>query len=210
MIILGLRLKIQIKFYWNPSNGFREEVIKSLRVHGDHFWRIDLKKTLSVAEDVGILFPVTFRRFPFRGCIGEVEKWVSQSEARAAIFVDGSAKKAQAWLRMLRSCVQSSFLNIHSEAAEKESFCFACWSTDTYGRFDIWLADTLLYSPLQYCCMDSRRFIWIFGFIPAQNVQVSAILPNKNTDCIMWFMPTWASCLVKFHTENAGEGLIYI
>ena len=29
---------------------------------------------LSVAEDVGILFTVTFRRFPFRGCIGEVEK----------------------------------------------------------------------------------------------------------------------------------------
>ena len=44
MIVLGLRLKIQNFFYWNPSNGFREEVIKSVRVHGDHFWRIDLKK----------------------------------------------------------------------------------------------------------------------------------------------------------------------
>ena len=53
-------------------------------------------KNTNLVEDIEILLPVQFRQNPFSS-FREVEKCVSQSDARAAIFVDRSAQKTQSW-----------------------------------------------------------------------------------------------------------------
>ena len=48
-------------------------------------------------------------------------KWLSQSEARGAILFFRSARKTQTWLRTLRSCFLSSFVEFRSAVSEKKS-----------------------------------------------------------------------------------------
>ena len=53
----------------------------------------DRPKNTNLVEDVEDLLLDKSRQNPFIGCRGEVEKCVSKSEARAAIYVDGSTRK---------------------------------------------------------------------------------------------------------------------
>ena len=54
-------------------------------------------KNINVVEGIESLLPVKFRWIPFSGFRGEVEKCLSQSEARAAILFFRSAQKRQTW-----------------------------------------------------------------------------------------------------------------
>ena len=48
-------------------------------------------------------------------------KFLSQSKARVAILFFRSARKTQTWLRALRSCFLSSFVEFRSVVSEKKS-----------------------------------------------------------------------------------------
>ena len=83
-----IEILLPVKFRQNLFSGCRGEV-ENLSANQ----KPGRPSMSNLVEDVEILIPVKFCQNPFRG---EVEI-VSQSDARTAIFVDGSARKTQTW-----------------------------------------------------------------------------------------------------------------
>ena len=76
---------------------WKSKMSQPIRGQGGHFVFLIGPKNTNLVEDVEILLPVKFRLIPFSGFRGEVEKCLSESEARAAILFFRSARKTQTW-----------------------------------------------------------------------------------------------------------------
>ena len=98
----------------------KSKMSQPIRGQGGHLVFPIGPKNTNLVEDVEILLPVKFRWIPFSGFKGG-RKCISQSEARSAILFFRSALKSQTWLRTLRSCFQSSFVEFRSAVLEKKS-----------------------------------------------------------------------------------------
>ena len=70
-------------------------MFQPIKGQGGHLGFLIGTKNTNLVDDIEDLFPVMFRQNSFSGCEEEVEKYFSQSEARAAILDFRSARKAQ-------------------------------------------------------------------------------------------------------------------
>ena len=97
-LVEDVEILLPVKFRWIPFRRFREvEKVSANQRPGHHLVFPICPKNTNLVEDVEILLPVKFRWILLSGFRGEVEKCLSQSEARATILFLWSAWKTQTW-----------------------------------------------------------------------------------------------------------------
>ena len=122
-LVEDVEILLPVKFHWIPFSGFRGEVenVSANQRLGRPSCFYDLPEKHKFGRgrwnlascQVSLNFVQWFQR--------RSRKCLSQSEARAAILFFRSARKTRTWLRTVKSCLLSSFIEFRSVVSEEES-----------------------------------------------------------------------------------------